>query len=222
MHRFHSDRDLFGFGLLLKQRKRVIMPEYTEIDHSISEHTVSELHPEKTTPQGTQFEGVLKGHEHRDISVRIISRWFFGLFCFVVAMAGGLAWMFFGILHYDSRGDQIPAAIYKSSVKLAPLSQAARLIENEKAGQYLPTINQAPPLMPDPHQALIKLRTDEDTEVNSYGFVKGSNGKTVHIPIDSAMTIALQKGFPVTAKPSSVRPPAPVSPALEPAEDKGF
>lgn len=198
------------------------MPEYTEVDHSISEPTVSESHPEKTTPQGTQFEGVLKGHEHRDISVRIVSRWFFGLFCFVIAVAGGLAWMFFGILHSESRSDQIPAAIFKSSVKHAPLSQAARLIQDEKAGQYVPTTTQAPPLMPDPHQALIKLRREEDTEVNSYGYVKGSNGKKVHIPIDSAMTIALQKGFPVTATPSSLRPPAPVCPALEPAEDKGY
>lgn len=198
------------------------MPEYTEIDHSISNPTISELHLEKTTPQGTQFEGVLNGHEDRDINFRIVSRWFFGLFCFVMAVAGGLVWLFFGLLHYEARDDQIPAAIYKTSVKPAPLSQGARLIEDEKAGQYVPTTTQAPPLMPDPHQALIKMRKQEDTEVNSYGFVKGSKGTKVHIPIDSAMTIALQKGFPVTATPSSLRPPAPVSPALEPAEDKGF
>jgi len=200
------------------------MSEYTEIDHSISEHTVNELHLEKTTPQGTQFEGVLNGHEHRDISVRALTKWFIGLFCFVIAIAFGLAWMFFGILHYQEKKDTIPSANFVSTVKPAALSREARLIEGEEADRYLPTATQVPPLMPDPHQPMVVLRHQEDVEIGSYGYVNNAQGKKVgvHIPVDDAMTLALQKGYPVVARPSSLRPPAPVSPALEPAEDKGF
>jgi hypothetical protein len=207
------------------------MPEYTQIDHSINEHTVSELHLAKTTPQGTQFEGVLNGHEHRDISVRSISKWFFGLFCFVIVASLGLVWTFFGILRYDAAKDEVPSALYKSSIKPAPLSQAERLIEGEKADAYLPTPTQPLALMPDPHQPMLKLREQENAEVSSYGYVEDAKGKKVgiHIPVQSndpkvkdAITLALEKGYPVVAAPSSLRPPAPVSPALNPAEDKGF
>lgn len=200
------------------------MSEYTEIDHSISEHTVAEMHVEKTTPQGTQFEGVLNGHEHRDISVRAVAKWLVGLFCFVITVACGLAWMFFGILHHEQKSDTIPSANFVSSVKLAPMSREARLIEGEEADRYLPTTTQTPPLMPAPNQAMVALRHQEDNEVNSYGYVTDAQGKKVgvHIPVDDAMILALKKGFPVKSTPSSLRPPAPTSPALEPAEDKGI
>lgn len=201
------------------------MPEYTQIDDSIHEQSTLHDHPQQTTPQGTQFDGVLKGHEHRDVSVRSISVWFFGLFCFTIVAAFGLVGLFFGILHYQARSDQVPSALFKSPVKLASLSQEGRLIENEKAESYLPTPTQPPALMPDPHQPMVVLRHQEDQEVNSYGNVESAEGNKVvgvHIPITAAMAIALQKGFPVDASPSSLRPPAPVSPALEPAEDKGF
>lgn len=199
------------------------MPEYTEIDHSISDHMVTELHLDKTTPQGTQFEGVLNGHEHRDISVRIVSRWLFGLFCFVMVISMSLAGLFFGILHYESANDTVPSAIFKTSIKLAPLSREARLTQNEEADRHLPTPTDSLTLMPDPHQPMLKLRKQEEAEVNGYGYVKDAKGKTtgIHIPVDDAITLALQKGFPVTATPSSLRPPLAVSPALEPAEDKG-
>ncbi|MEO6908691.1 MAG: hypothetical protein ABI210_12465 [Abditibacteriaceae bacterium] len=199
------------------------MPEYTEIDESIHDDFASELeHLEKTTPQGTQFDGVLKGHEHRDISVRAVTSWLWGLFCFVIVIVMSLAWLFFGILHHDEKSDTIPSANFTSSIKLAPLSRGARLIENEKADAYLPTITQTPPLMPSPHDALLTMWHQEGAELNSYGLVKGAKNGRVHIPINTAMTLALQKGYPVIANPSSLRPPAPTSPALEPAEDKGF
>ena len=200
------------------------MSEYTEIDHSIGEHTVAELHVEKTTPQGTQFDGVINGHEHRDISVRSVSRWFLGLFCFVVLVVCILAGVFFGIVHDAAKSDTVPSANFKSSIKLAPLSREAQLIESEKADNFLPSPTQPLTLMPDPHDPVLKLRQEEDAEVDSYGYVKNAGGKTVgiHIPIVDAMKLALQKGYPVEANPSPLRPPAPVSPALNPAEDKGY
>jgi hypothetical protein len=200
------------------------MPEYTEIDHSITEDINAEELVEYTTPQGTQFDGVLKGHEHRDISVRSVTIWMWGLFFFVIVVSMSLAWLFFGIIHSQEKDDTVPSANFSSTIQLAPLSRGERLIENEQADRYLPTITQTPPLMPDPHQPMLELRQQEDTEINSYGYVNNAQGKKVgvHIPVDDAMTLALQKGFPVMGSPSTLRPPAPVSPALNPAEDKGF
>lgn len=199
------------------------MPEYTEIDHSINDETVGEG-LEQTTPQGTQFYGVINGHEHCDISVRAVATWLWGLFSFVVVLAMSLAWLFFGILHSEEKSDTIPSANFTSTIQPAPLSREAQLIQDEQADQYLPTITQTPPLMPDPHEPMVALRHQENTEVNSYGYVDNAQGKKVgvHIPVDDAITLALQKGYPVVASPSLLRPPAPVSPALDPAEDKGF
>lgn len=201
------------------------MPEYTEIDESIHDDIVSELsHLERTTPQGTQFDGVLKGHEHRDISVRAVTTWLWALFCVVMVVAMGLAWMFFGILHAEEKNDTVPSATFASSIILAPMSREARLVQNEKADRRVPTITQTPPLLPSPHEVLLNAWHQEDGELNSYGYLTNAQGKRVgvHIPIDDAMTLALERGYPVMANHSPLRPPAPVSPALEPAEDKGF
>ena len=199
------------------------MPEYTEIDHSINDDTISEGEGQ-TTPQGTQFYGVINGHEHRDISVRAVTTWLWGLFSFVVVLALSLAWLFFGILHSGEKSDTIPSANFASTIQPAPLSSEARLIQDEQADRYLPTTTQTPPLMPDPHEPMVALRNQENTEVSSYGYVDNAQGNKVgiHIPVSDAMTLALQKGYPVVESPSLLRPPAPVSPALNPAEDKGF
>jgi len=208
----------------VKKRELVAIPEYTKIDESVHEHTVADLHVSETTPQGTQFDGLVKGHEHRDVSVRSILGWFIGLFFFVIVAVAGIGGLFFGILHYQSKDDTVPSAMFKSSIINAPLSRGERLAENEKADSYVPTPTQTPPLMPDPHQPMVVLRHQEDGEVNSYGYVLDANGKRVgvHIPVEQAMAKALKKGFPVASSPSSLRPPAPVSPALQVAEDKGY
>jgi len=210
--------------MLVKKRELVAIPEYTKIDESIHEHTVAELHVTETTPQGTQFDGLVKGHEHRDVSVRSVLGWFLGLFCFVIVVVVGVSGVFFGVLHQQSKDDTVPSATFKSLIIDAPLSQGERLAENEKVDSYVPTPTQTPPLMPDPHQPMVVLRQQEDSEVSHYGYVLDANGKRVgvHIPVEHAMAQVLKKGFPVVASPSTLRPPAPVSPALEPAEDKGY
>lgn len=210
--------------LLVKKRELVAIAEYTKIDESIHEHTVADMHVAQTTPQGTQFDGLVKGHEHRDVSVRAIMTWFTGLFLFIIVLAGGLIALFFGILHQQSKGDTVPSATFKSSIVNAPLSQEGRLLENEKVDSYVPTTTETPPLMPDPHTPMVVLRQQEDSEVNNYGYVVDAQGKRVgvHIPVQEAMKQVLDKGFAVVASPTSIRPPAPVSPALEPAQDKGY
>jgi hypothetical protein len=55
------------------------MPNVHLADKSINEPTVMEQHPARTTPQGTQADGVLNGHEQRDVDFRALAGWFAGL-----------------------------------------------------------------------------------------------------------------------------------------------
>src|SRR4051812_13132836 len=60
-------------------RRWLNMPNVVIPDKSIHEPTVSEMHPARTTPQGTQADGVLHGHEQRDVDFGALLRWFLGL-----------------------------------------------------------------------------------------------------------------------------------------------
>ncbi len=54
----------------------------------------------------------------------------------------------------------------------------------------------APPLQVAPASDLQALRAREDKQLSSYGWVD-KNAGIVHIPIEQAMDILLDKGFPV-------------------------
>ena len=61
------------------------MPSYLHEDEPL---------PERTTPQGTQANGVEHGHEERDIDFRATTKWFIGL---AVGLALSLAFVWFGL-----------------------------------------------------------------------------------------------------------------------------
>jgi hypothetical protein len=52
-----------------------------------------------------------------------------------------------------------------------------------------------PRLQTNPRQALRDLRAAEDKTLNGYGWVDRNNG-IVHIPIDQAMKLTLERGLP--------------------------
>jgi hypothetical protein len=53
-----------------------------------------------------------------------------------------------------------------------------------------------PQLQVEPRVDLLELRVREEAKLHSYGWVDRSAG-VVHIPIERAMDLALEKGFPV-------------------------
>jgi hypothetical protein len=62
-----------------------------------------------------------------------------------------------------------------------------------------------PRLQADPRQDLQRLRQQENTTLNSYGWVNPSGG-VVKIPIDRAMDRILEKGLPVQGEPHRSSP----------------
>jgi hypothetical protein len=53
----------------------------------------------------------------------------------------------------------------------------------------------APVLQVDPNRDLAEMRRDEENRLTSYGWVDRAHGK-VHIPIDRALGLTLQRGLP--------------------------
>jgi hypothetical protein len=75
--------------------------------------------------------------------------------------------------------------------------------------QVVVNLNRIPPeprLEPDPLALRRELRAQEDALLKSYGWVNRTAG-SVHIPIDRAMEIVLERGVP-GGKPMAAAPPA--------------
>jgi hypothetical protein len=117
-------------------------------------------------------EHAKRGYESSDVSV---GRLF--------AFAGGVAGLvIFGVV--------ASAVVFRFFVRRQPLGPPASPFENVR------------PLPPEPRlqteapQDLKRYRADQDKILNSYGRVD-QNSDVVRIPIDLAMDILLQKGYPV-------------------------
>jgi len=77
--------------------------------------------------------------------------------------------------------------------------------EGHGAGVRNPNVSQVPPeprLQPHPANELTALRQHEDEVLNSYGWVDQKAG-VVRIPIDKAMDIMAQRGFPTRQEAST-------------------
>ena len=64
------------------------------------------------------------------------------------------------------------------------------------------TIPPAPRLSVRPVEELKKHEAEEKAQLNNYGWVD-QNAGTVHIPIERAMELSLEKGFPVRSNPAA-------------------
>lgn len=120
-----------------------------------------------------------EGYERRDASVRGLL--LFGLFLAAVLVFVGFSmkWTF----------DWLSAE--------SPLGQPAAPFAQ---GRPLPP---GPRLQAAPHEDLGSYCAGQVQELNSYGWIDKQNG-IVHIPIDKAMDIVMQQGFP--ARPESEIP----------------
>ena len=118
-------------------------------------------------------------HEHSDVNIRAILGFGVGLIV-VAAVVHLLIYVLFGF--FSSReGVKVPAEY--------PLAAAQ--------GDREPP---EPRLQTDPRRDLADLRAREDELLNSYGWVD-KNAGIVRIPIESAMTLMLERGLPARAEP---------------------
>jgi hypothetical protein len=127
-----------------------------------------------------RMEDAKRKYEDSDISV---GRLF--------AFAGGVAGLvIFGVI--------VSALAFRFFVRRQPLGPPAAPFEN---------VRQLPPeprLQVEAPQDLKRYRADQDEILSSYGWIDQKAG-IVRIPIDQAMDILLQKGYPVRTAPGVER-----------------
>jgi len=75
-----------------------------------------------------------------------------------------------------------------------------------------------PRLQPDPPADLAKVRAEEKERLGSYGWIDKDAG-VVHIPVDQAMKIALERGLAVGPAAAGAAKPGPTSTAAPKAAE---
>lgn len=123
------------------------------------------------TPPGAQYE-------HTDIDPGIGYR--FGIWLAVsMAIGAGIVYGTYSFL--ESRGDAQDVA-----ARRFPLAEG---------------VVQAPPapnLQTQPFKDVMQLKAEQRAQLHSYGWIDKANG-VVHIPIERAMALTLQRGLPARA-----------------------
>ncbi len=123
------------------------------------------------TPPGAEYE-------HTDIDPGIGYR--FGVWLAVsMAIGAGIVYGTYSFL--ERRGDAQDVA-----ARRYPLAQG---------------VSQAPPaprLQTQPFKDVFQLKTEQRAQLHGYGWVDKANG-VVHIPIERAMTLTLERGLPARA-----------------------
>lgn len=138
------------------------------------------------------------GYERRDISVA-------GIVYFLVALAAlclFTALVVNGIYHYLDKRTEAQQAPVSPLVTNAP-KDTRKLPADYKTDsestdyeKYLQKNFAAPQLETNERTELNKIRTHEDETLATYGWVD-ENAGTVHIPIERAMDLLVQRGLPV-------------------------
>ena len=119
-----------------------------------------------------------KGHEARDVNARTLLLLGLAL-ATVIGLVLAISALFFGYLDRS-----VP-----SSEPRSPLLG-------------VPDLPPLPRLQVEPHLELLQKRSKEDAILNSYGWVDRANG-IVRIPIERAIDLTADRGFPVRNDPGS-------------------
>jgi hypothetical protein len=125
------------------------------------------------------------GYEPRDANIKGLLQFAFWLAVLLAVTLVGMKWTF---------------NFFK---KVEPLGATASPLVQEGQRQLPPS----PRLQVHPHQELVEYCEGQQKVVNSYGWVNQQAG-VVHIPVDRAMDLVLQKGLPARAA-SEVPPGSP-------------
>lgn len=118
------------------------------------------------------------GHEKRDMNIRMVGYFFVGLFVLLVLT---LLLMWGGF-------DYLAAEQAKTDMPPPPLADTR------------PQQPPAPRLQVNPPADLKDMRTQENDQLNSYGWIQPEAG-VVHIPIERAKRLLLERGLPVREQP---------------------
>jgi hypothetical protein len=141
-------------------------------EHASAGHHSSPDDEYAFTPEGAEYE-------HTDAAVGPVAKFLFWLFIAAVATHFGLA------------------GVYKLLVDQGVKSEATErrypLAASEE--QRLPPV---PRLQQFPRNELYTFRKDEGEHLESYGWENKAAG-TVHIPIEEAMKLTVERGLPVQA-----------------------
>ncbi len=131
---------------------------------------------------------VAKGHETRDISTRVVV--IFGISLFVGAVIiHVLVWLLYGQFAREA------ASAYPRQYPMAHVGA--------------PELPPEPRLQTRPRDEMARMREQENTLLNTYGWVDPQRG-VVRIPIEQAMALVVQQGLPARAG------AAPYAPAVVP------
>jgi hypothetical protein len=125
------------------------------------------------------------GYEHTDASISPLVHFAFWLVVSAVIVHVGLA----GFYWFMQRQSAVP-------------QQAQQYPLATEQSRRLPA---EPRLQQIPSQDMYQLRLRQEDQLHSYGWVDKSAG-TVHIPIDEAMSLALQRGL-YTSRPTDASQP---------------
>lgn len=134
-------------------------------------------------------------HEKSDVSVRALL-WFIGIFIIFAFLTHIAVWMLYkGFVRVEQRRN---TAVMTDMQRPADMS----VPQNQPLLQPFPRKAEngetIPPNRSTPVTDLAGMRDAEERALHSYGWVDQKKG-IVHIPIDEAMRLTLQRGLPVQA-----------------------
>jgi len=156
------------------------MAEHAHHHGALAHRTADDQYLE--TPPGA-------GYEHTDAHVGPMVRFGLWLVISAVIVHVGLAGMYWLLIREST--ERVETERYPLAVNTPP-----RLPAEPRLQQF-------------PRNELYEHRLREDTQLNSYGWVD-KNAGTVHIPIDDAMRLMLERGA-LTSRPADTAAPAPVA-----------
>ena len=125
----------------------------------------------------------MQEHEHRDIPVKLIGKFLVALIvgCVLVVAAVGILWRYFGTHQPDA------------------------VVSPWSGPREFPS---GPRLQVDPRHDLRTYLDAEQKRLTSYGWVD-QNAGVVHIPIERAMDLVLERGLPTRQASEQVDSPKP-------------
>ena len=126
------------------------------------------------------------GYEHQDLQVSGIFYFLLALIVVTVICLFGLRGLYAYLEHYEKSSEPAVNALVTN------VPEDTRHI----APGYPQTAFPSPKLEEDERDQLNGIRMNEETELNSYGWVDEKAG-TVHIPIERAMDLVVQRGLAV-------------------------